>query len=485
MELPVMKKILLVLAMIAASVFLAQPAVAAEGDPVTTEVADTAASTEAPAEQAPAEEVVAAPEVQAPEDPPPAALAVQAPADNAGSDKSSDKPKGPKDEPAEDEGDAVVNNAAPAANDNAWVCKYKGTPGVDEELKDGKNPIQVSTDTPVGGYFNDGQGRSYVLQLGGPEPSVTLCPPPNAPAEVATEAPSTTPATCTADGTLVLPTTVGVVYTPTPAYTGDPGTYDVVATPASAAYVLTGTTVWNDLVVGEQLSGQELCPVIVDDEPKVFVCKFVQKPNSTEYEHHVISVAISALDGKPALADIVLFVTKFEDNHAGSVVVAFDDGDTPKPDDSICVPAVEPTVVTPEAPKADPATCEVDGMLILPETEGVVYNSVPGGTGPGDYVVTATPASAEFVLTGDTVFEITVDAQLPLDECVKDEELNDDEGDEGDEGEVADEALLPDTGGLPLWVLLLAGPLTAAGLLVLTRRRPVNHTFTSGRGGRS
>ncbi|MGA8986908.1 hypothetical protein, partial [Aeromicrobium sp.] len=41
-------------------------------------------------------------------------------------------------------------------------------------------------------------------------------------------------------------------------------------------------------------------------------------------------------------------------------------------------------------------------------------------------------------------------------------------------------ALLPDTGGLPLWMLLLAGPLTAAGLLILMRRRPVAFTATLG-----
>lgn len=49
-----------------------------------------------------------------------------------------------------------------------WVCKYVGQPGVDERLKSGKNPIEVSVNSipdyqGVGSYFADGQDRSFVL----------------------------------------------------------------------------------------------------------------------------------------------------------------------------------------------------------------------------------------------------------------------------------------------------------------------------------
>ncbi|WP_062466032.1 hypothetical protein [Demequina maris] len=44
-----------------------------------------------------------------------------------------------------------------------WVCKYSGTPYVDEVLKPGKNPIAVDGSATVGTYFKDGQGQSYVL----------------------------------------------------------------------------------------------------------------------------------------------------------------------------------------------------------------------------------------------------------------------------------------------------------------------------------
>ena len=60
-----------------------------------------------------------------------------------------------------------------------WVCKYVGTPGVDEVLKEGKNPIRVSGNSAdkdkdgqvfVGDQFADAQGRSVIVQIGGEGP---------------------------------------------------------------------------------------------------------------------------------------------------------------------------------------------------------------------------------------------------------------------------------------------------------------------------
>ncbi|WP_062388019.1 hypothetical protein [Demequina iriomotensis] len=44
-----------------------------------------------------------------------------------------------------------------------WVCKYSGTPYVDETLKSGKNPIAVSASATTGTWFKDRHGQSYVL----------------------------------------------------------------------------------------------------------------------------------------------------------------------------------------------------------------------------------------------------------------------------------------------------------------------------------
>ena len=84
----------------------------------------------------------------------------------------------------------LVALSAPAhaadANSKVWVCKYVGKPGVDEVLKEGKNPIEVSgnsVDKPkdgqvfVGDQFADAQGRSVVVQIGGEDPGADICSP--------------------------------------------------------------------------------------------------------------------------------------------------------------------------------------------------------------------------------------------------------------------------------------------------------------------
>lgn len=68
----------------------------------------------------------------------------------------------------------------------SYVCKYVGTPGTDERLQTGQNPIWVDNsaiaEDPVvqGSYFVDAQGRSYVLVANtdklDPEPSASECP---------------------------------------------------------------------------------------------------------------------------------------------------------------------------------------------------------------------------------------------------------------------------------------------------------------------
>jgi hypothetical protein len=61
-----------------------------------------------------------------------------------------------------------------------WVCKYVGTPGVDEHLKKGNDGlVWVSTHATQGTWFNDAHGRSYVLLANAPHkprPSAEQCP---------------------------------------------------------------------------------------------------------------------------------------------------------------------------------------------------------------------------------------------------------------------------------------------------------------------
>src|SRR5215207_7390817 len=84
----------------------------------------------------------------------------------------------------------LVALSAPAyaadADSRVWVCKYVGKPGVDEVLKAGKNPIEVSGNSVdkdkdgkvfVGDQFADAQGRSVVVQIEGKDPGADICSP--------------------------------------------------------------------------------------------------------------------------------------------------------------------------------------------------------------------------------------------------------------------------------------------------------------------
>lgn len=84
-----------------------------------------------------------------------------------------------------------------------WVCKYVGTPGVDERLKEGKQPISVSVNAipnppgpnvQIGDEFADAQGRSIVVGFddGGPPPDITLLCPQHTGTTTTTEEGSTT-----------------------------------------------------------------------------------------------------------------------------------------------------------------------------------------------------------------------------------------------------------------------------------------------------
>jgi hypothetical protein len=80
----------------------------------------------------------------------------------------------------------VAQQSQYPAPKKVFVCKYVGTPGVDERLQTGNNPISVSVnaiqhnhwDGTVPGWFSDAHDRSFVLayDTGQPKPDVSSCP---------------------------------------------------------------------------------------------------------------------------------------------------------------------------------------------------------------------------------------------------------------------------------------------------------------------
>ena len=99
---------------------------------------------------------------------------------------------------------ATTANATEGEPHKAFVCKYVGTPSVDETLQTGQNPIDVDFASleaipAVGVFFSDAQGRSVVIAIdvGQEEPGVESCPSPEGPPPTPLSAGATfTEATC-------------------------------------------------------------------------------------------------------------------------------------------------------------------------------------------------------------------------------------------------------------------------------------------------
>jgi hypothetical protein len=135
--------------------------------------------------------------------------------------------------------------AAPAAATQpvhkSYVCKYVGTPGVNERLQTGRNPIFVDNHallgkdgvTYVGQEFSDRHGRSVVIVANtpklNPEPTVADCPAVVTPTPTPTETVTPTPT-----GTVTPTPTVTPTETPseTPTLTPTPTPTETVISPS-------------------------------------------------------------------------------------------------------------------------------------------------------------------------------------------------------------------------------------------------------------
>lgn len=122
-----------------------------------------------------------------------------------------------------------------------FVCKYVGTPGVDERLQTGQNPISVSVNAiqnnqwdgvTVPAWFSDAHDRSYVLAYdeGQEEPSAEDCP------AYPSASVSTLPATCETGETLVYGEVYNATFSGTADGTVGPAEYEVIATADEGYY---------------------------------------------------------------------------------------------------------------------------------------------------------------------------------------------------------------------------------------------------------
>lgn len=309
----------------------------------------------------------------------------------------------------------------------SYVCKYVGTPGVDERLQTGQNPIWVANasltggkDEPVqvGDTFSDAQGKSVVIVANtpklDPEPDVSQCPAPVGPEKVTPTAPTATAPTCDADGSLVVPAdTATVTYASVPSGTG-PGTYTVTAT-AAKGYVLDGTSTWT-LTVLPKLTGDQCRTVATPVNPTV-------APSTTCGVEGTYTIPTTPgiaylLDGKAVTAG------SHTGPASGTVTATALDGyrlaDTTW-SFALSLPAAVacPTVVvvTPVNPTVVQSTvCEVEGSYTIPTTTGITYlldgTAVTAGMhmGPAKGTVTAQAKSGYTLSTTTWSFALNLAA---------------------------------------------------------------------------
>lgn len=165
--------------------------------------------------------------------------------------------------------------------EKVFVCKYVGTPHVDERLQTGNNPIEVSvhaipiyTGQPasalVGREFADAQGRSIVIAVSpvrgggqGDEPTIEDCPPPDGPPEqpvpVKVTGTPTLTDPCGPNNEVLSTAPTGVVFTPV-----DMGTFIRVTVSAAPGYVLDQAQTVFDLAVNDAACPTN--PVVLGEE---------------------------------------------------------------------------------------------------------------------------------------------------------------------------------------------------------------------------
>jgi hypothetical protein len=292
----------------------------------------------------------------------------------------------------------------------SYVCKYVGTPGVDERLQTGKNPIWVDNHSltgklnsvvKVGDTFSDKHVTSVVIVANTaklrPEPTTAACPVPVGPTKVTAVAPTATAPTCTADGALVVPTdTAAVSYTSKPKGTG-PGTYDVTAK-AAKGYVLVGASAWT-ITVLPKLTG-EVCapPVVVTAVDPVVVASTTcgvegsyTVPATTGVSYLLAGKAVAAgkHDGPASGTMTAVALTGYQlSNPTWSYALSV----------AAAKPCAGTVVAVPVNPTVTPSTtCEVQGTYVIPTTTGLSYllggKAVAAGShvGPASGTVTAVP----------------------------------------------------------------------------------------------
>ena len=265
-----------------------------------------------------------------------------------------------------------------------WVCKYVGTPGVDEQLKNGNGGlVWVSTNATQGTWFNDAQGRSYVLLANAPHnprPDSSLCPAPQGPQEVQI------PATPKIDDPCGLHNASWVVPADTVSITWELKQNGHLVASTATGYKFTDGTTTHDYGVAPD-SGKP-CVKFVEAIPPYVDKDLCGKVNDT-YTIPKVEGVQYFVDGKPVSPGTystngALHIEITAKAQEGYVLVGDDCWKLTFTDESCLVK------VTPVKPEKPAVVCgPANDEITLPKVTGVVYTAVWHGSW---LVVTATPA---------------------------------------------------------------------------------------------
>jgi hypothetical protein len=306
--------------------------------------------------------------------------------------------------------------SAQAVSDKVFVCKYVGKPGVDERLKEGRQPISVSASSTDAGWFADGHDYSFVVgpDNTGPgpddDPPASVCPSVEKPQDRVVTTTETGEKDC-ATGARERTKTVTTGYVlSSDGHTwvlGDPGEpvysdwttrpltaqeradldCDEVLEPTPVRPVLYGSTDATCEVAGS---------LVVKGQPAGVTA--TQSPAGTGPGTYTITFT--------AAKDFVL------DGPATQTVTV-----PAKRTGEECDEKVDPTPVTPVPYATTDPTCEAAGSLVVKDQPtGVTATQSPAGSGPGTYTITFT-AAEDFVLDGPATQAVTVLPKLTGENC--------------------------------------------------------------------
>lgn len=315
------------------------------------------------------------------------------------------------------------NHETKSKEKKVWVCKYVGTPGVNERLKSGKNPISTSVnsiehnqwDGSIPGWFSDKHDRSFVLAYDGDnkQPDISNCYLKDAKVNI-----TVTDATCTSGQVLI--------------HSGVNATLKSGSTPSGttgpAHYSVTYNAIQDHLFLNSQKSSTEsgylsgkLLPQITSSKKPCYAPKPSHKPEVVwrgdwKDDGHVKCSRDSVKQTRTIKTKYYTYswnerTHAWEESTKTKTSTETRYRDLTEAEKAHCTPQADPTLALAEVGYTD-ATCEAGQTLVY---GSLVRATVEAGSTPegatGHYKVTfkadagsffdLTTKSTELVIEGD------------------------------------------------------------------------------------